>query len=154
MRKVCSKIKLIYNRVRSTLEKNEIFQKSPLTRTEYMVLSYVSYSDERLCLKDVQNKFNITRSTTSELLTSLENKGFVTKEQDEKDSRIKYIIVTASGKREHKKIKQHFECIENELLACLTAEEADQFDYLLDKVIENFKKGECDEKVCCCKNKK
>ena len=154
MEKIGYKIKLLYNKIRSNIERNEIFQKSQLTRTEFMVLSYVLSSKELLCMKDIQEHFNINRSTSSELLTSLENKKFVEKILNEEDSRIKYIKVTCSGKKEYSKITKQFSAIDEEIVSCLTDEEKIQFSSLLEKLLINYKKGEKDEKICLCKDKK
>ena len=154
MKKVGYKIKLLYNRIRSTIEKNELFQKSALTRTEFMVLSFVLSRKEMLCMRDIQEHFNINRSSASELLTSLESKKFVEKIINEEDTRIKYIKVTCLGKKEHTKITKYFAQIDEDLLECLTEEEKNQFVSLLDKIINSEKKGEMNETICMCKNKK
>lgn len=154
MRKIGYKIKLVHNMFKSLIEKNEIFQKSPLTRTEYMILSFVISQNRLICMKDIQERFNINRSTSSELLTSLETKGFVEKLINEEDSRIKYIKVTCEGKKEYLKIVKQFEQIDEEFTSCLNEEERQIFSDLLDKILDNYKKGEVYEKVCLCKNKR
>ena len=148
MKRFGYKIKLIYNKFKSDMERSEIFQNSRLTRTEFMILRYVLSQKDLKCMRDVQEEFNINRSTSIEYLSSLENKGFVEKIVNENDSRIKYINVTDSGKKEYKKIVKEFERLNTELVSVLTPEETEQFSSILDKIIEseNFKKGDLNEK--------
>ena len=155
MEKIGYKIKLLYNKFRSEIERNEIFQKSALTRTEFMVLKYVLCNKELKCMRDIQEEFNINRSSSSELLSSLEEKGFVEKIINENDSRIKYIKVTESGLKEFKTIVKQFNKLDIELVSSLTDEEVTILNNLLDKIIDSeyFKKGEVNEKVYCCKKK-
>jgi DNA-binding MarR family transcriptional regulator len=156
MEKVGYKIKLLYNKFRSEIERNEIFQKSVLTRTEFIALKYVLMQKELKCMRDIQEEFNINRSTASELLSSLENKGCVEKIINENDSRIKYIQITDLGKKEFKTIIKQFEMLDNDLVSALTDEEVEVFNKLLDKIIDSeyFKKGELYEKNNCCKKQK
>lgn len=154
MGKIGYKIKLAHNMFKSIVERNEIFQKSALTRTEYMILNFVFLQKQLICMKDVQERFNFNRSTCSELLTSLENKGFVEKLINEYDTRIKYIKIKPQGKKEYLKIVKQFEQIDAEFASCFTEEEQQMFSKLLDKILDSNKKGEVYEKVCVCKNKK
>ena len=139
MVKIGNKIRQTFHIFRSKIEKNEGIQNSVLTRTEYMALFYVLFEKKPLCMKDIQEHFKINRSTSSELLTSLETKGCVEKIPDEHDSRIKYIKVTSLGKCEVKKLVKEFDFIESEITKCLSEEEIQTLSNLLEKIIENNK---------------
>lgn len=119
-------------------------------------MNIVIHSINKLCLKDIQEMMNINRSTASELLTGLENKGFVKKECHPTDSRVKYIIVSDLGMSEFEKITDEYKKLDEDFSSLLNKREQETFEYLINKIINQIsEKGEDgkNDKICCCKKK-
>ena len=98
---------------------------------------YVLYNHKKLTMKDIANKIHKTKATVTVLVDKLEKENLVRRVKSSEDSRITYIVLTQKSIE----LKSVFKKIADELNTMLyknfTDEEAEQLDFLLEKMLKN-----------------
>ncbi len=81
-----------------------IFHNSPGEKSQTQILLYL-LRHGKVCQKDLQDHLQIRSGSVSEVVTKLENKGYIQRERDEKDKRRVTLSLTRAGKScaEHRK---------------------------------------------------
>jgi len=88
----------------------------------------------------IANKASLTRATVTQQINELEQDGFIFKVQDESDKRKIFIKLTEKGKKQFALIDKKITEIENDIGSIYTEEEQKQFDQLLTKGINYYRK--------------
>lgn len=88
---------------------------------------------------------NIRANSLSEMLSKLEQKGFVTRTQSQTDRRTYLISLTKEGEKEVKRVRMTKADSNAECLDCLTAEEKEQFYHILKKMHSHYTKDKSRE---------
>ncbi|MCD8029134.1 MAG: MarR family transcriptional regulator [Erysipelotrichaceae bacterium] len=89
--------------------------------------------------KDIEKEFSINRSTTSEMLTLMSQKGMIERIPVDYDARLKKIILTDQSRCFNQRLSQSMEILHNKFKKGLTNEEIETFITICDKIIENIK---------------
>lgn len=84
-------------------------------------------------------EFFMRPASLSELLSKLEQKGYIEKTANQEDRRAVNIHLTAEGKLFAEKVKKTFSTFHDDMFKNLTNEEQIQLASLLDKIIDDFK---------------
>ncbi len=90
--------------------------------------------------KDIETRFGMPRSTVANIMKQFEQKGYITRQSDEKDTRLKRVVVTDKGIKVH---EETIKCIDhiNEIIEDgISEEEKDIFKNMTEKMSENMKK--------------
>ena len=127
------------HQIHNTIEKsvNNQLRKKGLTLSQMNVLlTLVSVPEKRLSFKELEKRLILAQSTTSGLISRLEQKGL-----DKDDKRIKYVEITALGTKYCEDAKLEMNDTEEKLVSCLTETERKTFLSLLKKVNETFMKS-------------
>ena len=99
---------------------------------------------EQLTQKELQEYLDIQSGSMSEIISKLEDRGFVIREKDENDKRKVILKITEEGKQK----AQH--CSKEEktkkLYGALSEEEQDTLKTLLKKLLDSWHNGCCHEK--------
>ena len=85
-------------------------------------------------------EFNIRRSSASEMLQKLENKGLIIRESDEKDKRVKTIRLTDHGEMLENSVFSQVCKFENEIIKDIPQNKLDVFFEVLENINNNIKK--------------
>ncbi len=105
------------------------------THSQFAVMFYILENNDRdVFQRDIEEEFDIRRSSVSAALSNLEEKGYIMRSSVSQDARLKKITVTPKGERlinESRKVINEFEI---ELTAALTDEEISVFFRVLDKL--------------------
>lgn len=126
---------------------NRLYQGSPSSNGEGRVLLFLetrfSYGFPAQA-KDIEREFNLQKSTVSELLKSLEEKGYIEKEADEKsqNGRGLNIFITEEGKKLNAMTRAFEESISTRYASYLSEEEKGALHSLLGKLIKERTKEE------------
>ena len=107
-----------------------------LSRGEYLLIFCLSYVDE-LTAQDVADVTGRPRNSISRAVHRMLDEGFLTRSPDPDDGRQALLRLTSKGRRLHNKIIPRFEERQSDLLSALNAEEREQLDYLLSKLVRN-----------------
>lgn len=124
-------------------------QASDLNMTELVVMRGLERncpnSDSNTGVAKVQKQLHITKSAISQMMTSLEKKGYIERMIDPEDRRKRIVTLTAAGKDVLNKTKETTNHNLNEIFSSLGDENIKQFINLLNQVSdisEDLKKEE------------
>lgn len=120
------------NFIISKLKENGYGELSPSHGDILVVL----YKNNQLTMKEIADRIHRTKATLTVLVDKLEKLDLVKRKKLSEDTRITYITLTKKGES----LKPVFEKISNELNSMLyknlSKEEAEQLDYLLEKMLK------------------
>lgn len=113
-------------------------QASDLNMTELVVMRGLEkncpHSDSNTGVTEVQKQLHITKSAISQMMTSLEKKGYIERMIDPEDRRKRIVTLTVSGKDVLNKTKETTNHNLNEIFSSLGDENIKQFINLLNQV--------------------
>lgn len=113
----------------------------PPTITQARIMKYIlENKDKEIFQKDLEHKLNLRRATVSEVLSTMEKKGLIKREKNERDARSNKIILSMHESNEYYKIKQNIEKLEQKLIENISKDELNTFISTLEKMKENLKK--------------
>lgn len=140
-RKIGFQIKSINNLIRRNLDVR--FAEAGLDEISGMqgpMLGYIyDHSREQdIFQRDLEQQFNIRRSTATVMLQNLEQKGYIIREAVEQDARLKRIVLTEKAVEVNLAIRKQIDAFNEELEAGITEEERTELFRILDKIIQNL----------------
>lgn len=125
------------------LQQNKILEPYGLTDRQARILVYLIHcSDRPLNQKDIEAHFHRVSSSITNILSTLEKKGFITRSNDQEDARKKQIKVTQAGIELEDIMKRSIENLEAEIRSTLSPEEYEVTRDSLDKIIDHLMKKE------------
>lgn len=92
------------------------------------ILAYLyENSDADIYQKDIEANFDMCRSTTTGVLKSMEQRGYIIRKSDKHDARLKKLILTPLGKETHLKIFSDLDFLDEVLKHGISKEDLDTF---------------------------
>lgn len=92
------------------------------------ILAYLyDNSDKNIYQKDIESNFDMCPSTTTGILKSMEQHGYITRESDKNDARLKKLILTPLGKETHLKIFSDLDFLDESIKYNVTKEDLETF---------------------------
>ena len=121
-----NRLGLALQRVQNTFNRNADYyaRKIGLTGTQMLIIEYLASFAENKSIyqKDIEHEFNIRKSTATNILRLMENKGLIYKKVDQRDTRLKAILLTDKAIKLEEKITNYFISSENSYAAILGAD--------------------------------
>lgn len=117
---------------------NTIFAEFDLTGAQVFTLIFLFKAHERhqtVYQKDIEKEMDISNPTVTGILNRLEAKGLIQRVISHQDARAKSIVVTAKALELDKILKHKFQENEQQLIASLTQEEAENLELYLKKIL-------------------
>ncbi|WP_106449074.1 MarR family winged helix-turn-helix transcriptional regulator [Trichococcus alkaliphilus] len=110
-----------------------------LTGMQFAIVSYIAKeSAERdVFQKDLEQKFDIRKSTVTGILNTMERDGLLLRETVPYDARLRKMILTDKALQAKKNSEQVIDTVENQLSKGLTEEEIATFLTILEKILKN-----------------
>lgn len=103
------------------------------------IILKIILNEGEITQKDLQNILNIKGSSLSELISKLDNKGFIIREKYEKDNRIYILKLTEKGKEFAKGLSDETERErDKEIFKALSDEQREQLDIILDTLLNDW----------------
>ena len=96
--------------------------------------------------RDIEQWFNIRRSSVTAMLQGMEQDGFITRCSVEKDARLKRLAATPKGVAYHDRIRASIDRFEQELQQGLTPEEMAAARVVLNQILHNAQSIEAEAK--------
>lgn len=114
-----------------------------LTGTQNAMMGYIMDHEETqdIFQKDIEEEFNIRRSSATVMLQGLEQRGYIRRTQIEKDARLKKIELTEKARKLQKRVRSEIDQFHEQLEKDLSKEEKEEFFRLLDKIKSNLKEA-------------
>lgn len=105
------------------------------THAQFSIMIYITQnSDKDIFQRDLEEFFDIRRSSVSSTITNMEEKGYITRSSVSIDARLKKITITNRGVEVLNRCIDRIEKLEKELLDSATEEELSVFFNVLDKI--------------------
>lgn len=131
LRKSMALLNLAMNRL-SGIDRGKKSELSPMA----VSILYLSYF-KKIRMNDIARINNITKSTATDYIDNLENKGYISRARSESDRRDIFIIPTGKGRQWILNNEERIFAYMRERLSCLTDEEQDLFIRLFFKFAGN-----------------
>ena len=96
--------------------------------------------------RDIEQWFNIRRSSVTAMLQGMEQDGFITRCSVEKDARLKRLAATPKGVAYHDRIRASIDRFEQDLQQGLTPEEMAAARVVLNQILHNAQSIEAEAK--------
>jgi DNA-binding MarR family transcriptional regulator len=134
------KIRILGNLIKRDIEKSksELGIALPKGINGWAISYFFDNSDKDIFQKDFEAQFSIRRSTASNILKTMEQNGFITRESVENDARLKKIVLTEKAINIHKSVLKSINKREERLRKGLTDAEVEAFLKISDKLIKNM----------------
>lgn len=126
---------------------NSYLVKSGVTVTgeQCRLLGYIrSRTDKGECVyqRDIEREFGIKRSSVASILANLEKGGYIIREGDEKDARLKRVFLTQQGRELDMSMYENILHVESVISRGMSEEETDMFISLLKRALENIENSD------------
>ncbi len=134
------KVRILGNLIKRDVEKrkSELGIDLPKGINGWAISYFFDNSDKDIFQKDFENEFSIRRSTASNILKTMEQNGFITRESVASDARLKKIVLTEKAINIHKSVLKSINEREERLRNGLTRDEIENFLKMTDKLIKNM----------------
>lgn len=137
---VLVEMKKMFNIIKRYADNNlEQLLCNDLTPVQGMVLGFIiksSYKD--LYQRDIESAFNIRRSSVTNVIQTIERKGFIKRQYVENDKRLKKIVLTDKAVKLGKSFKGIMDSLENRIKEGITKEEFEIFFKVMEKINRNL----------------
>ena len=110
--------------------------------TKFMSIDYIydrSLENKETYAKDIGKHFGLNKSTTSEMIKSLQSEGMIEMIVDSNDARLKKLVLTNNALNLVKQERTLFEEFYSQVTNNLTKEEIETYINISKKMIENLK---------------
>ena len=108
-----------------------------LTKLQADVLLHIHEQKDNVYQRDIENIFNIRRSTATQLLSTMEQNGWITRQNTSTDNRLKNIALTPLTIHHLQKVKSTINKVETLLLQNLDSQDLDTLKRIISKMKEN-----------------
>jgi len=110
-----------------------------ITGTNGWVIGYIFHNQNKdVFQRDLEEEFQIRRSTVSKILQTMESKGFIKREPVDYDARLKKLVLTEKALKHHEVMIEMLEGMEAKLLNGLSEQEINDFLSTLEKMKKNL----------------
>lgn len=131
-------LKRINNLIKRRVDSDEVLSsQTRMTGTHGYVIGFIARRNaegEDVYQKDIESRFSMRRSSVTELLNNMELGGFIKRESDVKDKRLKKVVLTDKAMAVHKRVVARLQSIDEELISLLTPQEFDSLKVALGKI--------------------
>lgn len=113
----------------------------PMTGEQCRILGFIRFcNDNGSCVyqKDIENSFGIKRSSVASILSNMEKGGYIIREVDKNDARIKKVILTENGQKLQREIGLTIDMIENIITRNMSDKEKKELIRLTQLAISNI----------------
>ena len=110
-----------------------------LTGMHGYVIGYLyNHQDQEVYQKDLEKRFEMRRSTATQMISLMEKNGLVLRQPVLHDARLKRLVLTEKAIEMHKQVEKEIEKVESLLKNGLTQDELQTFFAVMDKVKANL----------------
>lgn len=140
-KKIGFEVKILSNLIKRSINDHMIKTGvEGLTGLQAMIIGYIFKHSQtgNVYQRDLENEFNIRRSSVTGVLQLMERNGLITRKHVEHDARLKKLELTPEAIKVHNSIKQAIIEVEKNLRKGLSEEELNFFLATLDKIKKNI----------------
>ncbi|MCC8100507.1 MAG: MarR family winged helix-turn-helix transcriptional regulator [Clostridiales bacterium] len=112
--------------------------RSGLSGAQGRALHFILAQEEPVYQKDIEEEFGLRPSTVTELLKKMEQNGLIYRETEEKDSRLKRIVVTEAALAHQRQVVADLKELEDTLTKGLSPGQLMLFLETMERMSENL----------------
>lgn len=133
-------VRTLSNLIRRYIDNSPTKKKmSNITGIHGWVIGFLySHGDEDVFQRDVEEEFEIRRSTATAILQLMEKNQLITKEPVTYDARLKKLVLTQKAIEMHQKVVTEINHLEHKMTQGITGEEMDAFFKTIEKIKKNI----------------
>ena len=139
-------LRMIHNQTKSVINKS--FPKCdsmPLSQLQGGIMGYLyHHADQPVYQRDIEKVFRISRATATNALQVMEKNGLIVRKSQDKDARLKRIMMTEPACKQHARVEEHMRLMDQRMLKGMTKEEVSQLYGLLYKLLANLEEMEAE----------
>ena len=137
------KINSLSHIIKRVLHESEGLQNAnKVTGTNGFIIGFLARNNEKeIFQKDIEREFSITRSTTSRILSLMEEKDIIKRLPVERDSRLKKIVLTERGYRLNDEIWSEIIALEELIIDGFSQNEIETLSDFLRRIKLNLENG-------------
>lgn len=110
-----------------------------LTGMHGYVIGYLyNHQDQEVYQKDLEKRFEMRRSTATQMISLMEKNGLVLRQPVLHDARLKRLVLTEKAIEMHKQVEKEIEKVESLLKNGIAQDELQTFFAVMDKVKANL----------------
>lgn len=113
-------------------------QYGALTGAEGRVLNYLLAQNTDQFQKDIEDEFDLRASTASEMLKSMERKGFIIRQPIAEDARMKKIVITPVGLSFQKQVQEDLAEMDAKISAGISDKDKEIFFRIAETMLKNL----------------
>lgn len=136
-------LKRINNQIKRKIDSDPVFiEQNKTTGSRGYVIGFINRktnNKEPVYERDIEKEFGIRRSTTTQMLNSMEKNGLIERVSDCEDKRLKRIVLTQKALSCHEMICGELDKMDEELISLLTEQELQQFKVIIEKLKDGLK---------------
>ena len=139
-RSIGMECRCVSNLVRRKMGETDAIKVSQeLTGMHGYVVGYLyNHQDEEVYQKDLEKRFEMRRSTATQMLSLMEKNGLILRQPVPHDARLKRLVLTDKAVQLHKQVVKEIETIESLLTCGISQQELQTFFAVIDKVKGNL----------------
>jgi DNA-binding MarR family transcriptional regulator len=112
-----------------------------VTGTNSWIIAYLAENqDKEIYQKDLEKQFSVTRSTASKVISRMEEKGLILREEVPSDARLKRLVLTPTALEMHYAIIEDLKKLESNLADGFTQEELDTLLSYMNRLKDNVER--------------
>lgn len=124
---------------RKMCESEAVRESQQLTGMHGFVIKYIyEHQGEDVYQRDLEKRFEIRRSTATQMLSLMEKNGLILRQPVSHDARLKRLVLTPKAVALHKNVEKEIKGIEESLMQGVSVEEMEIFFAVIDKVKANL----------------
>lgn len=143
---IAFKLRMINNQIKSVIHKSfPRCDNAPQSQLQGGILGYLyHHSEQPVYQRDIEKEFRISRATATNTLQGMEKNGLIVRKSQDKDARLKRILMTEPAKKRHAQVEAHMQLLDQRMLCGMTETEISEFYRLLGKLLENLERMEAE----------
>ncbi len=135
-------IHVLSNLIRRVIDNSPIRKKiEDATGNNTWIISFIARREgSDVFQRDLEQKFGITRSTASKVVSLMVRKGLVERQSIPEDARLKKLVLTDRSWEILDQMEEDFQAVEDALVEGFTPQEVDQIYDYVERMQENMKR--------------
>lgn len=139
-------LRAIHNQIKMVIHRSfPRDDNAPPSQLQGGILGYLYHHlDEPVYQRDIEKEFRISRATATNTLQVMEKNELIVRKSQDKDARLKRIVMTESAREKHARVEEHMQFMDRRMLQGMTAAEVSELYRLLGKLRSNLEQMEAE----------
>lgn len=143
-RSIAFTLRVIHNQIKTVIHKSfPRCDNAPQSQLQGGILGYLfHHQNDPVYQRDIEKEFRISGATATNTLQVMEKNGLIVRKSQDKDARLKRIVMTEPARERHAKVEEHMLYLDKRMLQGITEEEISELYRLLGKLLDNLEQME------------